>query len=130
MIDENYTSVIEASKKVHTNKQTIFKWIKKLGVRTEKMHNASHKGQAVSYILNSDLEKLMEYKEQQNYNTVKTNSSVRIDHGVFYLIQLEPELDPGRFKLGFATNIAERLRAHKCSAPFAKVIDTWPAPAL
>jgi hypothetical protein len=50
--------------------------------------------------------------------------------GVFYLIQLEPEHDPGRFKLGFATNIEERLRSHKTAAPFSKVLKTWPCKLL
>ena len=50
--------------------------------------------------------------------------------GVFYLIQLEPEHDPGRYKLGFATNIEERLRTHKTAAPFSKVLKTWPCKLL
>jgi hypothetical protein len=50
--------------------------------------------------------------------------------GVFYLIQLEPEHDPGRFKLGFATNIEERMRSHKTAAPFSKVLKTWPCKLL
>lgn len=50
--------------------------------------------------------------------------------GVFYLIQLEPEHDPGRFKLGFATNIEEGLRSHKTAAPFSKVLKTWPCKLL
>ncbi len=50
--------------------------------------------------------------------------------GVFYLIQLEPMHDPGRIKLGFATNIKERLRSHKTAAPFSKAVKTWPCKLL
>jgi len=50
--------------------------------------------------------------------------------GVFYVVQLEPDHDPGRFKVGFASNMAERLRAHRCSAPFSKVLKTWPCRSL
>jgi len=46
------------------------------------------------------------------------------------LIQLEPDHDPGRFKLGFASNMPERLRSHRCSAPFAKILKTWACHAL
>ena len=42
------------------------------------------------------------------------------------MIQLEPDHDPGRFKLGFASNMPERLRAHRSSTPFAKILKTWP----
>ena len=41
------------------------------------------------------------------------------------MIQLEPDHDPGRFKVGFAANINERLRAHRCSDPFAEILKTW-----
>ena len=39
---------------------------------------------------------------------------VSAEVGVFYLIQLEPQFDPGRFKVGFAANISDRLRALRC----------------
>jgi hypothetical protein len=49
---------------------------------------------------------------------------------MFYLIQLEPEHDPVRIKFGFTVNMSDRLRHHKCSAPFAKVIRSWPCKFL
>jgi hypothetical protein len=48
------------------------------------------------------------------------------DEGWFYLIQLEPDHDPGRLKVGFTTDLDGRLRHHRCSAPFAKYTKTWP----
>lgn len=45
---------------------------------------------------------------------------------MFYLVQLEPEHDPGRIKVGFTTDIDGRLRKHRCSAPFAQCLKTWP----
>jgi hypothetical protein len=52
------------------------------------------------------------------------------DIGVFYLLSLEPEHDPTRFKVGFASNLNERFRQHRCSAPFAKVVKIWPCRRL
>jgi hypothetical protein len=46
------------------------------------------------------------------------------------LLLLEPEYDPGRFKVGFAGSLSERLRALRCSAPFIKVVQTWPCKML
>lgn len=77
-----------------------------------------------------DFEILLEYKNENEQDNKQRNYSKSIDHGVFYLIQLEPDFDPGRIKLGFATNMAERLRSHKCSAPFAKIVQTWPSHVL
>jgi hypothetical protein len=53
-----------------------------------------------------------------------------LDQGVFYLLLLEPDHDPGRFKVGFAINLPDRLRALRCSAPFAIVIKSWPCKNL
>ena len=52
------------------------------------------------------------------------------DIGVFYLLHLEPEHDPNRFKVGFASNLDERLRQHRCSAPLAQIVKTWPCRRL
>ena len=55
---------------------------------------------------------------------------VLAEQGVFYLVSLESDSDPGRFKVGFGGSLPERLRALRCSAPFAKVIATWPCKRL
>ncbi|MCL2065374.1 MAG: GIY-YIG nuclease family protein [Candidatus Cloacimonetes bacterium] len=51
-------------------------------------------------------------------------------NGYFYLIQLEPDLDPGRFKVGFATSLEDRIRQHKCSAPLLKLKKHWACKSL
>ena len=53
-----------------------------------------------------------------------------LSNAVFYVISLEPECDPSRFKVGFSTNVAERLRSHQTSAPFSELVKTWPCKAL
>ena len=55
---------------------------------------------------------------------------VSTEVGVFYVIQLEPEFDPGRFKVGFAAGMSERLRQLRCAAPFIAVARTWPCRRL
>ena len=52
------------------------------------------------------------------------------EEGVFYLVQLEPDLDPGRFKIGFTASLPERLRHLRCAAPFAVVVKFWPCRRL
>ena len=50
--------------------------------------------------------------------------------GVFYLLRLEPEHDPSRFKVRFANNLNERLRHLRCAAPYTQVMNTWPCRRL
>ena len=112
-------------------KQTLFKIVKRLGINTSKERNSNHRGQSIVYITETDFQLICDQLHSQDKKTDPNASlSPQIDNGVFYLIQLEPNHDPGRFKLGFASNMPERLRQHRCSAPFAVVLATWPCHVL
>lgn len=122
-VSDDLISVIELSKEVGKQKQTVFRLIKQLGIETKKLRAEDSHGQLISYVDREDAKQLKDRLKAEIDKEIDgvTNN----DFGLFYLIQLEPEYDPGRIKLGFATNLNERLRSHRCSAPFAKVIGTW-----
>ena len=129
---EELISVIDVARKFGMHKQTVFKVIKRLGIETTKQRNPEHRNQRIAYIKKVDLEIIV---RDGTVGPGRDESKEKIsnwksDHGVFYLIQLEPTHDPGRYKVGFAANMLERLRAHRCSAPFAKVLETWPCHRL
>jgi predicted transcriptional regulator len=135
IMQEEPISVIDAAKQLGQYKQTIFKIIKKLKIATIKQRHSEHRGQAISYITPEDLNRLATYfhnnKNSLNEVTIRYSNEIDLsDNGVFYLIQLEPNHDPGRFKVGFATIMDERLRKHRCAAPFSTVIETWPCRRL
>jgi len=128
-MDENLISVIDAAVQLGTRKQQLFKIIKRLGVSTSKHRNSAHKNQVISYITKDDLDLIARHMAAGKSNTggeTEAAPTFQVDRGVFYLIQLEPEYDTGRFKVGFASNLSERLRDHRCSAPFATVLAMWP----
>ena len=130
-MNENQISVIDAANKLGMRKPTLFKLIKKLGISTSKQRSSSHKGQAIVYISNTDFDLICnQLGNKATATDTGPSPSVQIDRGVFYLLQLEPDHDPGRFKVGFASNMPERLRQHRCSAPFAVVLATWPCHIL
>ncbi len=106
--------------------------IQRLGISTTKQRNSDHRNQLIAYIKKADLELIVREgsPKPSREDGSEVTSSWQAEHGVFYLIQLEPEHDPGRFKAGFASNMIERLRAHRCSAPFATILDTWPCHKL
>lgn len=131
-MNDDLISVSDAAQKLGMIKQTLFKVIKRLGVHTIKQKSSAHRGQAISYITKKDFDLIVDNQSITDNHEEGTSqiSSAQIDHGVFYLIQLEPEHDAGRFKLGFASNMPERLRSHRCSAPFAAIVETWPCHVL
>lgn len=128
-------SVIDVAKMLGLKKEHAFKVIDRLGIQKIRQPHKAHKGQAIAYITATDFALVKQYVESQRgaeNQTTPTDSDIAtiIEVGVFYVIQLEPEHDAGRFKVGFAANIGERLRAHRCSAPFAVVVKTWPCKRL
>lgn len=99
-------------KEHNTNWRVIKKWAKKNGCSFYR--NKSENGGRNNFSLNTD-----DYKELQKYLM-----EVKSD-GFFYMIQLVPELEPNRIKLGFSKSIKNRLMQHRCTCPNAKLIKKW-----
>ena len=130
-MDKELISVIDAAAQLGIpHKQTLFKIIKRLGISTVKQRSSGHRNQLISYITSDDLDLVKQHLSQGKAEVREASLVQQIDQGVFYLIMLEPEHDPGRFKVGFASNLSERLRSHRCSAPLATVLATWPCRPL
>jgi hypothetical protein len=116
-------------------KQTIFKVLQRLGIEPTKRLGANNRGQVVSYITQEQARIVIETircgrESARNQESAEVADVVLNERGVFYLLSLEPTKDPGRFKVGFAASLPERLRQLRCSAPFANVIATWPCKRL
>ena len=127
--------VIDGATRLGTHKQTVFKVLKRLGISTTKQRSSAHRNQVIAFITEEDLarvaQELSPLQGQSSQQTTDTGELViGTDTGVFYLIQLEPDHDPGCFKVGFATSMPDRLRTLRCSAPFATVLRTWPCKVL
>lgn len=125
---DNLIAVVEVASQLNKDKKYIFKIINRLGIDKSLEKSSEARGQKIAYITYSDFERVKEYIISSNTEQQEIVDSS--SGGVFYLIQLEPEFDPSRFKLGFATNIEERIRSHKTSAPYSKIVKTWPCKLL
>jgi len=74
-----------------------------------------------SYITRADYERVA---EEMGAGAQPQHADV-VGSGCFYLIQLEPEHDPDRFKVGFSIDSARRVAEHRTAAPFATLVKTW-----
>ena len=126
MTEDDLISVIDVAKQVDKSKQTVFKVLKRLGIESQKMRGPDSRGQLISYITKEESRLVIAEMQHIRRNVPDSSEPVIPEVGVFYIVQLEPDHDPGRYKVGFASNMAERLRSHRCSAPFAIVLKTWP----
>ncbi len=131
---DDLITVADAAERLGKDKRHVFKVLNRLSIERSLQRRDSARGQKVACISLADFRRLEEYFESIISNLSDSEPNDRIvdaeSKGVFYLIQLEPEFDPGRFKLGFATNIDERLRSHKTAAPLCQVLNTWPCKLL
>ena len=127
-------SVIDIARQHNIYKSTVFRVLKRLGITTVKQRNSLNRNQIVSYITHEDFklvnDELLLNVAKNEFDDSDGDATDSNEQGVFYLVQLETTHDPGRFKVGFAINMAERLRHLKCSAPFATIIKTWPCRRL
>jgi hypothetical protein len=130
-MSDEMVSVIEIAKSLGMRKQSIYKIISKLKINTinEKSEYSRSKGQKIGYISKEDEKIIIEYIKTRE-NIVTDNEIDFNNAGYFYIIQLEPEYDPNRFKVGFAMSVEERIKQHKTSAPLLKLLKVWPCKLL
>lgn len=127
-------SVLNLANQVGKRKQTIFKILGRLNIKITKQRNSASRGQSIAYITPEEAQRVLTELNAR----IKTNNTgespdmvvLGAELGFFYLIALEPEHDPGRFKVGFAVALEERLRHLRCSAPLLKVVKHWPCKRL
>jgi hypothetical protein len=137
IMSQELISVIDVAHRHHKKKSTVFRVLKRLGITPHKRRDSSSGNQLVAYITIAEAERVGQELlaganrlPQVSAHNQGSDEFVSAEIGVFYLIQLEPDHDSGRFKVGFAANMSERLRALRCSAPFAAVLQQWPCRRL
>lgn len=131
-MSQEMISIIDIARELGKKKQSIFKVLRRLGVTPQKRRDSGSGNQLVAYISVEDSKLVTKafLGRSERLSTISDGTQsndefISSEVGVFYLIQLEPEHDPGRFKVGFAASMPERLRTLRCSAPFATVVKTW-----
>lgn len=136
-MSKELVSVIDAAAQLGRCKQTVFKVLRRLGIEATRRRDSSRGNQLVSYItqdqfrrVRAELSPNAPASEVTTTDAENGSNSLSTQQGLFYLVQLEPRDDPGRFKVGYAANVSDRLRALRCSAPFAQVVRTWPCRRL
>jgi DNA-binding MarR family transcriptional regulator len=96
----------------------------KLGIEIRRWRDPSANNQSVLAVIESDAERVVECRRSEGF--LGSDKVPATDRGVFYVVQLVPDLDPSRIKLGFAVDMQERLSQHRTAAPTAAVLKTWP----
>jgi hypothetical protein len=131
--NQEQIAIADLADDLQVRKQRIFKILRRLGVRAKQRREASRGNQLVSTVsqseadaIRAEIQKSSRAPASDNSKSGGTAAFYSDDVGFFYVIQLEPDHDPGRFKVGFTTDLDGRLQKHRCSAPFAQYVGSWP----
>ena len=89
-------------------------------------------GQRASAITNKDAEQYRTERLAEGFSDggVKgSESSQTPSAGFVYALEPDPEVRPGRIKVGWSTNLAQRLATYRTIAPDLRVVRLWRAEA-
>ena len=100
------------------------RYVTKLGIAPQKRHTSDSGNKLVVTLTADEADVVRNARREQGYSI--DGCEVDLTVGVFYVIQLIPELDANRIKLGFAEDASARLAQHRTAAPTATVLKTWP----
>jgi hypothetical protein len=127
-------AIVDLADDLQVRKQRIFKILKRLSIRPTQRRELSRGNQNVATVSTTEAAviraEILKSSGTPGVGNSVLNGGAAVfysdDVGFFYVIQLEPAHDPGRFKVGFTMDIEGRLQKHRCSAPFSQYLNTWP----
>jgi hypothetical protein len=110
------------------NQSQARKYVLKLGYSPPKARTPDSRGKLTYVFTEDEAEQIVTTRRQEGFIMGDTRGTPvsRDDVGMFYIIQLVPDLNQNRLKFGFTANIQERLSQHRTSAPTACILRSWP----
>lgn len=124
MESQDLVSLKELAEKIGLDRSNTRKYVLKLGIRPHKRRTPDSRNQLTLAVTKDEADRIIDERETKGFTS--SAKIVESDTGVFYVIQLVPEFDTRRIKLGFALDLNERMAQHKTAAPTAKVLKSWP----
>ena len=122
-------SFTELAQQLNVDSVTVRRLIERYGSRLKiSIKKEQSKTSNANYLSRDDAQLLVTYYESLR-SSITENSMVEAairDYGVFYVIQLVPEVIPDRIKIGYTDNLEKHLVEHRIAAPTARVLGLWP----
>src|SRR5205823_3278953 len=95
---KEYISVKSLAPKLGLDRSNARKYILRLRIEPHKRRTPDSRGQLTLAVSPAEAERILTTRQEQGFLASKPISN---ELGVFYVVQLIPELDPRRIKLGF-----------------------------
>ena len=123
-MSEEFISLKTLAAEMGMDRSHARRYVLRLGVEPQKRRTQDSGGQLTLTVSAIEAEFIKSRRNEQGF--LENAKPVQNEAGFFYIIQLVPELDPKRVKLGFADDVSVRLSQHRTSAPTAVVLKSWP----
>lgn len=123
-MSDEYVSIKDLAKRLGMDRSHARRYVLKLGYSFHKRRTPDSGSQLTLCVTCAEADEISSQRADRGFtaSTVVAGSDV----GVFYVIQLVPDLDPKRLKLGFAESLEQRVSQHRTAAPTARVLRAWP----
>jgi len=119
-----FVSIKHLAEELGMDRSHARRYVLKLGFKPQKRRTQDSGSQLTLTVSRQEAEAILKQRRDQGFTA--EGKAVEPEAGVFYVIQLVPELDPKRVKLGFSIDLADRLAQHRTAAPTARVLRSWP----
>jgi hypothetical protein len=124
VVSDDYISIKDLAKRLGMDRSHARRYVMKLGYSFHKRRTRDSGSQLTLCVTCVEADQIAAQRRDKGF--LASTMVAASDVGVFYVIQLVPDLDPRRPKLGFAESLEQRLSQHRTAAPTAHVLRVWP----
>lgn len=124
MTSDEYVSMKELAQRLGMDRSHARRYVLKLGYSFHKRRTPNSGNQLTLCVSGAEADEIVSQRADKGF--IASTAVAISDVGVFYVIQLVPDLDPKRLKLGFAESLEQRLSQHRTAAPTARLLRAWP----
>lgn len=119
-----YVSLKQLADELGMDRSNLRKYVIREDFSMTKRRLPDSGNQTVLAFTEEEAERIKERRETNGFGA----SLGIVDDGIgfFYIIQIVPDLDPNRVKLGYARNVGQRLQQHRTTSPTAQLVQHWP----
>jgi len=116
-------TIVELATKLGMERSAARKFILKAGFEFLRTRTPASRHQLTLALTREDAAEVYRIRAERGFDN---DRPVKAPAGQFYMIQISPDMNPKRVKLGYANNVEDRLATYRTLSPTAKVVASWP----
>jgi len=123
-VADDFITLKSLSENLGMDRSHARRYVLKCGIRPKKRRTLDSGNQLSLTVSRAEADEVVRRRTEEGF--LGSAKQADDERGFFYIVQLTPDLKPGRVKLGFALNVGERLGQHRTAAPTAVCLKQWP----